>query len=407
MTMSSFPTRIAYEEALAIIRGKARERKLDNEHIAIRRVDGRVLAQDVVAPIDLPAFDNSRMDGFALRHADLALDASTKLQLVGEQFAGLLVDTVLAPGQCMRITTGAPIPTGADTVVIKENVSEKDGVVEMPACIHSGADIRRAGEDVQSGDVVLEAGSLLTPARISLAAALGVSDLLVCKRPTVAVFTTGDELVEPGLPLLPGQVYNSNRELLMGLLRNEGLEPVAWPTLPDDPARTETALRDAASAFDVVITCGGVSAGEKDHLPAFLAEHGEIHFWKVKMKPGMPVLFGRMDQALFVGLPGNPVSVLATFLALVRPLLDGLQGRVEPRVRMFARLSSAWHKQHDRLEFLRGRLQYGQDGELFVQPNTADASHRLRAAAESDVLIVLGEGEQQYEAGAVVEVLAY
>lgn len=407
MTMSSFPTRIAYEEALAIIRGKARERKLDSEHIAIRRLDGRVLAQDVVASIALPAFDNSRMDGFVLRHADLVPDATTELRIVGEQFAGLLVDIALGPGQCMRITTGAPIPPGADTVVIKENLTEHDDVVAVQRGVELGADIRRAGEDVRTGDVVLEAGSLLTPARISLAAALGTSDLLVSKRPTVAVFTTGDELVEPGLPLLPGQIYNSNRELLMGLLRNEGLEPVAWPTLPDDPARIETALRDAASAFDVVITCGGVSAGEKDYLPVLLGEQGEIHFWKVKMKPGMPMLFGQMDRALFLGLPGNPVSVLATFIALVRPLLDGLQGRMEPRVRVFARFSTAWDKQHERLEFLRGLLEYGHDGVLRVRPNAADASHRLRAAAGSDALVVLGEGVQHFDAGTVVEVLVY
>lgn len=407
MTMSSLPTRIAYDEALAIIRAKACERKLDNEQLAIKRVDGRQLAQDLIAPIDLPAFDNSRMDGFALRHGDLAAGQATQLQIAGEQFAGLRGDLELAPGQCARITTGAPIPSGADTVVIKEKVSEHDGTVQVPPGVRLGADIRRAGEDVKAGDVVLAAGSLLTPARISLAAALGIAELLVSKRPTVAVFTTGDELVEPGLSLLPGQVYNSNRELLMGLLRNEGLEPVAWPTLPDDPARIENALRDAASAFDIVIACGGVSAGEKDFVPGLLAAHGEIHFWKVKMKPGMPVLFGQMDQALFVGLPGNPVSVLATFLALVRPLLDWLQGRAEPRVHRFARLSTGWHKQHERLEFLRGRLQYGDDGMLCVEPNAADASHRLRAAADSDALIVLPEGARYFEAGTVVEVLAY
>lgn len=407
MTMSSFPTRIAYEEALAVIRARACERKLDSEFIAIKRVDGRVLAHEVVAPIPLPAFDNSRMDGFALRHADLAAGANIKLHIAGEQFAGLRVEATLAPGQCMRITTGAPIPVGADTVVIKEHVREHEGMLEVPPGVEPGADIRRAGEDVKRGDVVLEAGALLTPARISLAAALGIAAFSVSKRPTVAVFTTGDELVEPGLSLEPGQIYNSNRELLMGLLRNEGLEPVAWPTLPDDPARIEIALRDAASAFDVVITCGGVSAGEKDYLPALLGEHGDIHFWKVKMKPGMPMLFGQMDHALFLGLPGNPVSVLATFIALVRPLLDGLQGRVEPRVRVFAKLSTAWNKQHERLEFLRGLLDYGQDGVLRVRPNAADASHRLRAAAGSDALIVLGEGVQHFDAGTVVEVLVY
>ena len=405
--MSSFPTRIGYAEALAIVRGVARQRRLESERIAIRRVDGRILAQDLVAPIASPAFDNSRMDGFALRHADLDPVSDISLRVAGAQFAGLALDLVVRPGECVRITTGAPIPAGADTVVIKENVREHEGWITVPGGAGLGADIRRAGEDVQAGDTVLQAGSLLSPARIGLAATLGVAELAVSRRPTVAVFTTGDELVEPGLSLAPGQVYNSNRELLMGLLRAEGFEPVAWPTLPDDPARIETALRDAAAAFDVVITCGGVSAGEKDHLPALLAEQGTIHFWKVKMKPGMPVLFGGMDRALLLGLPGNPVSVLSTFLTLGRDLLDGLQGRAEPRARRFARLSTPWSKLHGRLEFLRGRLQCDQDAVLRVVPNRADASHRLRGAAESDALIVLAEGPREYEVDDVVEVIGY
>jgi len=405
--MGSFPTRIGYPQALAILREVAVQHRLGTERMAIKRVDGRLLAQDLIAPIDLPAFDNSRMDGFALRHADLVADGDSELRIAGAQFAGPALDMVVRQGECMRITTGAPIPSGADTVVIKENVRECDGLLSVSSGVRAGADIRRAGEDVRAGEVVLRAGSLLTPARISLAAALGMADLEVSRRPTVAVFTTGDELVEPGLTLAAGQVYNSNRELLMGLLRAEGLEPVAWPTLPDDPARIETALRDAASAFDLVITCGGVSAGEKDHLPALLDTQGQIHFWKVKMKPGMPVLFSGLDRALLLGLPGNPVSVLATFLTLGRELLDGLQGKAEPRARRLARLTAPWRKSHERLEFLRGRLEYGEDAMLRVRPNAADASHRLRGAAESDALIVLAEGPREYAADDIVEIIAY
>ena len=405
--MAGLRTRIDYQEAIAIIRGAAARHRLGTESIAIKRADGRFLAQDLAAPIDLPAFDNSRMDGFALRHADLASSGDSELHIIGAQFAGPATGIALGQGECLRITTGAPIPAGADTVVIKENVHERDGLLRVPAGVAAGADIRHAGEDVRIGEVVLRSGSPLSPARISLAAALGVAELEVSRRPTVAVFTTGDELVEPGLPLAHGQVYNSNRELLMGLLRDEGLEPMAWPSLPDDPARIETALRDAASAFDLVITCGGVSVGEKDHLPALLAGQGTIHFWKVRMKPGMPVLFGEMDRALFLALPGNPVSVLATLLTLGRDLLDGLQGRSEPRGRRFARLSAPWVKSHARLEFLRGRLQHGEDAVLRVLPDPADASHRLRAAAGSDALIVLAEAPRTYQAGDIVEIIAY
>lgn len=405
--MSDYPTRIDYAQALQIVQRVASEKRLESERLSIRRADGRILAQDLIAPVGLPAFDNSRMDGFALRHDDLDPAGNTVLRIAGEQFAGPVVALFLQAGQCIRITTGAPIPVGTDTVVIKENVLEHDGHITVGPGIVAGADIRRAGEDVKAGDLVLHKGQFLSPARISLAAALGVSDLLVSVRPTVAVFTTGDELQEPGIPLAPGQVYNSNRELLMGLLRAEGLEPVAWPTLPDDPARIDSVLRDAAAAFDLIITCGGVSAGEKDHLPALLQQKGRIHFWKVKMKPGMPLLFGTLDHALVLGLPGNPVSVLATFLTLGRELLAGLQGRAQPQVRRFARLSTAWSKSHERLEFLRGRLQYGYDGTLGVIPNPADASHRLRGAAESDALIVLAEGSHDYEANDVVEVITY
>ena len=405
--MGGFPMRIGYEEALAIVQRVSAARALDSDRLAIKRADSRILMQDVVAGIELPPFDNSRMDGFALRHADLAADDQTPLRIVGDQFAGVAVGIRLNPGECVRITTGAPMPQGADTVVIKENVVVQDGVVSVPPGLRIGAHVGRAGEDVGTGELVLQRGSVLSPARASLLAALGVAEVEVAKRPTVAVFTTGDELVEPGLPLLPGQIYNSNRELMMGLLRAEGLEPVAWPTLPDDPARMEVMLRDAASAFDVVLTCGGVSAGEKDLVPGFLESQGEVHFWKVRMKPGMPVIFGSLDKALFAGLPGNPVAVLATFLALVRPLLDGLQGRVEARPRRFARLSTAWEKSQERFEFLRGSLQYRPDGVVQVSPNPADASHRLRAASESDSLILLGEGARAYAKGDVVEVLAY
>src|SRR5690606_17262442 len=206
----------------------------------------------------------------------------------------------------------------------------------------------------REGDCVLEAGWELTPARIALAASQGLAELEVARRPTVAVFTTGDELVEPGLPLAPGRIYNSNREQLMGLLRADGLEPVAWPTLPDDPAQVESALRHAGHAFDVVLTCGAVSAGEKDHIPALLQAQGDMHFWKVRMKPGMPVLFaggGGRGGALFLCLPGHPVSVLATYLALGRPLLGGLQGRAATRPRWRARLTRAWRKTNERQEF--------------------------------------------------------
>ena len=403
--MTGYPTRIDFASARDIVRGVAGNRILKAERVPVTRASGRVLAEDITSPIALPPFDNSRMDGFAFAHASLSKESSTTLCLMGQQFAGRLQDLEVGAGECVRITTGAPLPRGTDTVAIKEDCVEDKGAVHIPAGIAPGADVRRVGEDVQAGVRVLEEGQWLTPARVSLAAALGIASLAVTQRPTVAVFTTGDELVEPGLALAPGQIYNSNRDLLMGLLRAEGLEPTAWPTLPDDPERMKTTLADAAAAFDVVITCGGVSAGEKDHVPGLLAANGRIHFWKVRMKPGMPVLFGELDRALFLCLPGNPVSVLATFLTLGRDLLDGLQRRREPRPRWKAVLGAPWRKTHERLEFLRGWLDGTPDGRLLVMPNAADASHQLRAAADSNALIVLSEGARDYRAGDVVDVI--
>jgi len=402
--MDGFPTRISLAEAQALLRGLAAARTMPVESLATARADGRVLAADVVAQVSLPAFDNSAMDGFAFRHADAA---GGRLRLVGEQFAGHADAAPLGAGECVRITTGAALPPGADTILIRENAREDEGWVQVERMPAAGAYVRRAGEDVRAGEVVLHSGSVLTAARIGLAAAVGQAQLPVHARPTVAVFATGDELVEPGLPLAPGQIYNSNRDLLMARLRELGFTPVAWPTLPDDPVRIESLLRDAAAAFDLVITCGGVSAGEKDHLPGLLGRIGRIHFWKVRMRPGMPLLCGELDRALVLGLPGNPVSVLATFTAFAQPLLEALQGRSEPGLRLYAALDAPWDKRQERLELLRGRLHCDAGGQLRVSPNPADASHRLRGAADSDVLLVLDEGTRLYAAGDVVEVLRY
>lgn len=405
MSTEAFPTRISLAEALEIVRVVAGARRLPMEPVATGRADGRVLASGVTAPSPLPAFDNSAMDGFALRHADLSADAPTTLRLVGEQFAGLDAGLVVGAGECVRITTGAPMPQGADTVLIRENATVEGDRVVAPAGLKRGAHVRLRAEDVAAGDEVLRAGQVLTPARVGLAASLGIDRLPVVARPTVAVFASGDELVEPGMPLQPGQVYNSNRDLLMAQLRALGLEPVAWPTLPDDPARIEAVLGDAVDSFDVVLTCGGVSAGEKDHLPRWLQSRGRIHFWKVRMRPGMPLLFGEAERALVLALPGNPVSTLATFAVFGRVLLDTLQGRSEPRPRWRARLAAPWRKGHERAEFLRGRLGQSDDAVLQVHPNPADGSHRLRGAADSDVLIALEEGARDYATGDLVEVL--
>lgn len=402
--MAEFPTSLPFDDAMALLRETAARHRLETESLALARCHGRILAQDLDAPIALPPFDNSAMDGFAFRHADL-WQGETALRLAGDRFAGMSHDLPVLPGECLRITTGAPMPPGTDSVAIKENCRIEGAEVIVPGDTAQGANVRRAGEDVRSGDRVLLAGDALTPTRVSLAAALGVATLRVSRRPTVAVFTTGDELIEPGMPLAPGRIYDSNRDLLMGLLRADGLEPTAWPRLADDPKQVEIALRDAGCAFDLVITAGGVSAGEKDYLPGVLERFGTTHFWKVKMKPGMPLLFGSLDRALVLALPGNPVSVLATYLTFGRALIDGLQGRSEPRPVWRAQLMAPLDKRHPRREFIRGHLSSGSNGALHVEANAATGSHRLRAAADSNALIVVAEGPQRYAAGEIVEVI--
>ncbi len=404
---STFPQKISFSEAQTIIDELATAHVLATERIPLSRGLNRVAAEDINATCPLPNFDNAAMDGYALRAEDLNEFAKTGFEIIGEQFAGSNGQFDLQKGQCIRITTGAMLPDGTDSIAIKEDSSEDQGKVKFNAPIKFGANIRRMGEDVALGDSVAKKGQVLKAARLSLLASVGLHDIACYKRPTVAIFTSGDELQAPGLALQPGQIYDSNRVLLQNLLLAEGFEPVAWPVLPDDPARIETALKDAAFSFDVVITCGGVSAGEKDYLPAFLQAHGQIHFWKVRMKPGMPLLLGQLGKTLFLGLPGNPVSVLATFLSLGRRLLDGLQGRAEPRSLLRAQLSENIKKQHARLEFMRGDLHIDNQGLISVTPNAATGSHRLRAAAESNALIVLPEGEATINAGTMMRVLPY
>ena len=400
-----FPTRISFQQASEIIALVAAQCLQPEQQVTHSRALGLVLAQDVAATRDLPLFDNCAMDGFAVDTASLSGERESSLRLAGEQFAGPGGQFGVGPGECLRVTTGAMLPVGADAVVMKEQVRIDGGQVIVPAGLRPGCNIRRAGEDVLTGERVLRAGDVMTPVSLSLLAALGFDRVGVRRRPTVAVFTTGDEIRPPGQVLAPGEIYDSNRVLLQTLLAADGYEPVTWPALPDDPARLQAALSDAASSFDVVITCGGVSAGEKDFLPNLLATCGEVHFWKVRMKPGMPVLAGRMDKAQLLCLPGNPVSVLATYLTLGRRLLDGLQGRRLPRPVFRARLCTAVARTGERMEFLRGTMSCNAQGVLEVSPNPADGSHRLKAASDSNVLIVVPEGAGKWPQGSVMDVL--
>lgn len=396
---------ISFSEALDFVRAAASARMLSIERVPVALAAGRVLAQPLIAEQPLPGFDNSAMDGFAVRADDLDPQAPSHLALVAEQFAGIDLRLELPPGSAIRITTGAPLPAGADTVVIKENATLSGASVSLAPGTERGANIRRRGEDMAVGESAIAAGTHLNATQASLAAALGCAELSVWRRPRVAVFSTGDELRQPGEPLAPGTLYDSNAPLLNSLLAGKGITAARSTHLADAPATMRAALLEAAANCDVILTCGGVSAGEKDYLPALVAGLGEVIFWKVRIKPGMPVLFGRVGNALILALPGNPVAVLATFRTLVETLLHSLQRMAVEPGRWFARLDEPLLKTHGRLEFQRGHLHCDGSGTLWVNPDSATGSNRLAAAARANTLIVVPEGPQQLQRGAVLEVL--
>lgn len=335
---------------------------------------GRVLAVDVRSLLDVPPHDNTSMDGYALRTADLR-EAATVLPVVQRIAAGQ-VGQVLAPGSAARIFTGAPIPEGADAVVPQEQCEALDGAVRVNVVPPVGQWIRRRGEDVVAGSTVLPRGSRLTPQALGLAASVGTATLTVVRRPRVALFSTGDELVMPGEPLKPGAIYNSNRYTLRALLQAAGCEVSDLGIVPDRLDATREALRRAASGHDLILTSGGVSVGEEDHLKPAAAAEGRIDLWQIAIKPGKPLAFGAIrgaggGEALLIGLPGNPVSSFVTFLLAVRPVLHALQGlpAAEP-AGLTLRADFDWPKPDVRREFLRARRNADGGLELFANQSS-------------------------------------
>lgn len=384
------PPLLSLDDALLRLAAAASAQRLrDTEVVATGAALGRVLAQPVVSAIDVPGDDNSAMDGYALRHADLA---GGRPLAVAQRIAAGSVGHTLLPGTAARIFTGAPVPPGADTVVMQEQCELIPGEpselrVQGPA--EPGQWIRRRGEDVRAGAVVLAEGARLTPQAMGLAASVGADRLTVRRRPRVALFSTGDELVMPGQPLPPGGIYNSNRFTLRGLLQAAGCEVDDLGIVPDRLDATRQALRRAAEGSDLILSSGGVSVGEEDHLKPAVQAEGRLDLWQLAIKPGKPLAFGAVrraagGEALFMGLPGNPVSSFVTFLIAVAPVLRVLQG-------MPAGLPTAWPlvagfdwpRPDRRREFLRARL--GDDGRLALFDN--QSSGVLTSAVWADGLV--------------------
>jgi molybdopterin molybdotransferase len=363
------------------------------ETLAVRSALGRVLEADVVSTINVPSHTNSAMDGYALVGGDLPTDGEVRLELVGTSAAGRPFAGDVGAGQCVRIMTGAPMPAGADTVVMQENVRRDGDAVIVGAGQKAGQHVRQAGEDIAAGSVALHAGTLLMPAEIGILGSLGVSEVGVRRRPRVAFFSTGDELRSVGEPLGEGQIYDSNRYTIFGMLTRLGVEVFDMGIVRDERDAVAQAFAKAAAEADAIVTSGGVSVGDADYVAETLEQTGTVGFWKVAMKPGRPLAFGRIGDALFFGLPGNPNSVMATFYQLVQPALQALAGMPdpEPPLTMPAVSASALRKKPGRREFQRGVLSRSEDGRLLVRKTGHQGSGVLSSMAAANCFIVLPE----------------
>jgi molybdopterin molybdotransferase len=377
----------------------------DSERLPIRQALGRVLGSDVRSTIDVPAHDNSAMDGYALRSADLPDAAPLRLRLIGTAFAGRPFDGRVGEGESVRIMTGAPVPEGADTVVMQERVSADNGHVQINALPARGANVRMAGEDIKAGEVALSAGVQLQPAHIGLLASIGAAEVDVLRRPRVAFFSTGDELCEVGTPTQPGQIYDSNRYTLFGMLQRLDTEMVDLGVIRDRPDELEAGLRRAAEGADLIVTTGGVSVGEADHLVEIFERLGQIDFWSIAIKPGRPTVFGTLGDALYLGLPGNPVSAMATFYQLARPAILKLSGS-QPQVPVLISASCAAtiKTKAGRTEFLRGVLSRDQQGQYVVAKTGHQGSGILSSMTQANCFIVIPENAEVIEAGSQVDV---
>lgn len=382
------------------------------EKLAIRSALGRVLARDIVSPIDVPAHDNSAMDGYALRGADLAAAGDTVLPVAGTGFAGAQFDGSVPAGHCVRIMTGAVMPAGLDTVVPQEFCRVDGERVLVPAgVVRTGDNRRLAGEDLARGEAALQAGRLLRPADLGMVASLGLAEVPVRRRLRVAFFSTGDELRSIGEPLDDGCVYDSNRYTIHAMLTRLGVELLDLGVVRDDPAALEQAFRDAAASADAVITSGGVSVGEADHTKQVMKRLGDVLFWKIAMRPGRPMAIGRIaageHQAILFGLPGNPVAVMVTFYAFVRDALLAMSGAtVEPLPMLQAACTEAIRKKPGRTEYQRGIVSRGPAG-WQVRITGSQGSGILRSMSEANGLVVLHHAQGSVAAGEAVDVLPF
>ena len=373
----------------------------------------RVLAADIVSPISVPAHDNSAMDGFALRGSDLAADAVTTLAVIGTVYAGRPTALVPGSGQCVRIMTGGVMPAGCDSVIPQEHVASigDDSITIAPGVISTGDNRRFSGEDLMAGSAALRTGKLIRPADLGLLASLGIARVPVRRRLKVAFFSTGDELRSVGQALEPGCVYDSNRYTLFGMLTRLGCDIIDMGIVPDEPQALEDALRQACESADAIVTSGGVSVGAADYTRQIMAKLGDVTFWKIGMRPGRPLAFGRIssngNSAYLFGLPGNPVAVMVSFYFFARAALLRMMGAHAPQLLVKARSGAAIRKKPGRTEYQRGILAPDAQGGQEVRITGAQGSGILRSMSEANCMVVLHDEQGNVAAGDLVDVILF
>ena len=378
------------------------------ERVGLTQARLRVTAEDIFAPDNLPPFHNSAVDGYAVRHADLNATGDTVLPVSGRLQAGAKSAGAITPGTAVRIFTGAAMPQGADTVFMQEDVKEEGGKVVLPQGLKKGANARDAGEDIAKGALVAPAGTVLDVQHIALLAGLGISEIAVRRRLKVAIFSTGDEVTEPGKARSEGAIFDANRYLLSELLKRLGIEVTDLGILRDDAASLSRAIADAAKTHDVVLTSGGVSTGEADFVKSAVDEIGTLVFWRVGIKPGRPVTMGTIGGAAFVGLPGNPVAVFVTFVRVVKPLLRRLGGALPQKLTPLpVRLSFPYKKKTGRREYVRVSLRKGAGGEIEAVKHPQDGAGVITSLTQTDGLLEFPEDITKVEIGDRVGFLSY
>lgn len=376
------------------------------ERLPIRECLDRVNNEAVKSPHSVPAQPNSAMDGFAVAIDSLSADGIAELEEIGIAYAGKPFDGECASGQCVRIMTGALVPAGADAVVMQEQAeAAESGKIRIGGDHHVGENIRQAGEDVRQGDIVIDAGARLSPADLGVLASLGIAQLQVKRKPVVAFFSTGDELMPVGEPLEPGKIYDSNRYSLHGMLARMSVDIIDMGVIRDDPDAMREALSRAAAQADLIISTGGVSVGEADYIKPALEELGTTEFWKIAIKPGRPLTFGQIGASIFMGLPGNPVAVMVTFSQFVMPAIEVLSGAALRRPALFpARALESMRKKPGRTEFQRGIASLDEDGRWQVAKTGKQGSGILTSMSRANCFIVLPDDNAGVEAGDEVNI---